>query len=364
MNKAPSANKAEAIVARALDGALVERAAGAQEWDILVQPRGASAPIALEVKWVGEGWPGDVRRLGSQLPEPWPENLVLVARQFSPGALEWLAAHEANWADETGRARIVGPGGLVVIRELDRQLERTPRPFHWSSSARSVGELLIAHPRPRIQVGDLARECGWSQAQISTVLAGFDRAGWTRKLGAQRGPRAWRILAESDGLLSAWSAAVAEEPRKRRLGHRATRDAMILLHDALAPALEKGTKWGLSGWAGAEVRAPFMTAVPTLQIYVAEDQFAGPLSEAMETAGVREVEDGARVVFWAADERVLALADRDGGLPVVSPPRLYADLTALGGRGHDAAEHIKSELIDPLHERVRREADELVAEAP
>ncbi len=213
-------------------------------------------------------------------------------------------------------------------------------------------------------MGHLARECGWSQAQISTVLAGFDRAGWTRKLGAQRGPRAWRILAESDGLLSAWSAAVAEEPRKRRLGHRATRDAMILLHDALAPALEKGTKWGLSGWAGAEVRAPFMTAVPSLQIYVAEDQFAGPLSEAMETAGVREVEDGARVVFWAADERVLALADRDGGLPVVSPPRLYADLTALGGRGHDAAEHIKSELIDPLHERVRREADELVAQAP
>ncbi len=364
MNNAPSANKAEAIVARALDGALVERAAGAQEWDILVQPRGASAPIALEVKWVGEGWPGDVRRLVSQLPEPWPENLVLVARQFSPGALEWLAAHEANWADETGRARIVGPGGLVVIRELARRLERTPRPFRWSPSARSVGETLLAHPRPRIQVGDLAHECGWSQAQISTVLAGFDRAGWTRKLGAQRGPGAWRILAESDGLLSAWSAAVAEEPRKRRLGHRATRDAMTLLHDALAPALEKAAKWGLSGWAGAEVRAPFMTAVPSLQVYVAEDQFAGPLSEAMETAGVREVEEGARVVFWAADERVLALADRDGGLPVVSPPRLYADLTALGGRGHDAAEHIKSELIDPLHERVRREADELVAEAP
>jgi hypothetical protein len=335
-----------------------------EAWDILVQPRGASAPIALEVKWVGEGWPGDVRRLVSQLPEPWPENLVLVARQFSPGALEWLSARDANWADETGRARIVGPGGLVVIRNLDRQFERTPPQFRWSPSTRSVGELLLAHPRPRIQVGELAREGGWSPARVTTVLAQFDRAGWTRKLGTQRGPGAWRILADPDGLLSAWSAAIEAEPRKRRLGHRATRDAMTLLHDDLAPALEGATKWALSGWAGAEATAPFMTAVPSLHIYVAENQFAGPLSEAMEIAGVREVEEGARVVFWAADERVLALAARNDGLPVVSPPRLYADLSALGGRGHDAAEHVKSELVDPLHERVRREVEGMVADAP
>jgi hypothetical protein len=364
VNKLNSAKKAETIVARALDGAIVERDRGDQGWDIRVLPRGASAPIALEVKWVGEGWPGDVRRLVSQLPEPWPENLVLVARQFSSGALEWLSARDANWVDETGRARIVGPGSLVVIRDLDRQLDRAPRQFRWSPSARSLGELLLAHPRPRIQVSDLARESGWSPAQVTTVLAGFDRAGWTRKVGAQRGPGAWRILADPDGFLSAWSAAIEEEPRKRRLGHRATRDAMALLSEALAPALDKATQWALSGWAGAEASAPFMTAVPTLHIYVAVDQFAGPLSEAMETAGVREVEEGARVVFWAADQRVLALAEQDGGLPVVSRPRLYADLSALGGRGHDAAEHLKSELIDPLHERVRREAEGSVAKAP
>ena len=363
MNNIGSAKNAEAIVARALDGAIVQSAQGADAWDVLVHPRGA-APIALQVKWVGEGWPGDVRRLASQLGEPWPGNLVLVARRFSPGAIEWLSARDANWADDTGRARIVGPGGLVVIRDHDPQFERARRPFQWSPSARSVGELLLARPRPRIQVGDLAREGGWSPAQVSNVLAEFDRAAWTQKLGAQRGPGAWRILADADGLLSAWSAAIEEEPRKRRLGHRATRDAMTLLHDALAPALQKTTKWALSGWAGAEVMAPLVTAVPTIHVYVAEDQFAGPLSEAMETAGVREVEEGARVVFNSADKRILALVERHGGLPVVSSPRLYADLSALGGRGHDAAEHVKTERIDPLHERVRRETERLADEAP
>jgi hypothetical protein len=348
VNKSVSANKAEAIVAQALDGALVPRAGRAEARDILVKPRGGATAVALDVEWVGDGWPGDVRRLVSRLPEPWPENLVVVAREFSPGAVEWLSAGGLNWADETGRARIVGPGGLVVIRDHDRPLERAPRRFRWSPSARSVGELLLARPRPRVQVGDVAREAGWSPAQVTTVLSEFDHAGWTLKMGTQRGPGAWRALADPDGLLSAWSAAVQQEPRRRRLGHRATRDAMGLLSESLAPALDRTTQWALSGWAGAEAAAPFMTTVPSVHVYVAEDDFAGPLSEAMEAAGVREVEDGARVVFWAADRRALALADRHAGLPVVSAPRLYADLSALGGRGDDAAEHVRSELIDPL----------------
>lgn len=357
MNNLDLAKRASAIVAHALDGALVEPARATEPWDILVLPRGAAAPVALEVKWAGEGWPGDVQRLVSRLPEPWPENLVLAAREFSPGALEWLTEHEVNWADGTGRARIVGPGGLVVIRELHRRPEPTSRRFRWSRSARSVGELLLADPRPRIQVGEVAREDGWSAAQVTTILTEFDRQGWTRKLGSQRGLGSWRVLADPDGLLSAWSAAIEQEPRQQRLGHRATRDAMSLLRDALAPALERSASWALTGWAGADLAAPFTTVVPSLHVYVAEDQFAGPLSEAMEAAGVREVEEGARVVFWAAGDRVLAHARRTGGLPVVSPPRLYADLSALGGRGLDAAEHVKSELIDPLHERARRDAE-------
>jgi hypothetical protein len=38
-----------------------------------------------------------------------------------------------------------------------------------------------------------------------------------------------------------------------------------------------------------------------------------------------------------------------GKMPVVSAPRLYADLSSLQARGQDAADHIKTLLIDPLH---------------
>ena len=117
----------------------------------------------------------------------------------------------------------------------------------------------------------------------------------------------------------------------------------------VAPALDGSVGWALSGWAALELAAPFATTTPSLHVYVAEGGSAGPLSDAVERAGLREVDGGGRVTFWAADPRTLAFATQHEKMPVVSPPRLFADLTALGGRGQDAADHVKELLIDPLH---------------
>ena len=230
------AKKAEAVVARALDGEIVARAADGGR-DIVVTPRGGRDEIALQVRWIGDGWPGDLRRVLARSDERLPENLVLVAREFSPGALQWLKDHGVNWADETGRARIVGPGPLIVIRERARAPERGSARWQWSPSGVSLAELLMARPRSAIRVSDLAHEAGWSQAQTSTVLSGFDAAGWTEKHGAARGPGGWRTIADLDGLLSSWSQAVADRVRVQRLAHRAMRDARVFLDETLAPAL-------------------------------------------------------------------------------------------------------------------------------
>jgi hypothetical protein len=124
---------------------------------------------------------------------------------------------------------------------------------------------------------------------------------------------------------------------------------MALLRNDLAPALERRAGWAVSGWAGLELAAPFATTTPSLHVYVADTDFASPLSDVIDEAGLREVDEGGRVTFWAADSRVLRLAQRSGDVPVVSAPRLFADLSFFGGRGGDAADHVKEELIDPLH---------------
>jgi hypothetical protein len=124
-----------------------------------------------------------------------------------------------------------------------------------------------------------------------------------------------------------------------------------------APVLDRSVGWALGGWAGLELAAPFATTTPSLHLYIDDADFAGPLGNAIEEAGLREVDEGGRVTFWAADSRVLNLAQRIGGVPVVSATRLFADLSSLGGRGGDAADHVKEQLIDPLHPSKSTEED-------
>lgn len=338
------------ILASVLDGAAVRPATSDVQADMLVRSRGGDW-IAIDVKWAGEGWPEDIRRAAAELPRPWPPNLVLLARHLSPGAIEWLRERGANWADEAGQARILGPEGLIVIREPSGPSadQRPPRAFQWSPSALSIAEAILARADEPLHATELARALDWSVPQAGAVLQAFDTQGWTAKRGPTRGRGAHRELIDADAMLGAWSAAIAEQQRETRIAHRATREVMTVLRDELRQVLDRHIAWAVSGWAGLELAAPFATTVPSVHVYVAEEDFAGPLTAAIEEAGLREVPEGGRVTFWVADRRVVRLATRPGEIPVVSAPRLYADLSSFGARGQDAADHVKRELFDPLH---------------
>lgn len=337
-----------ATLSSVLDGVSVSIAhADHPGTDFIVQPHDG-ARIPIQVKWAGEGWPDDVRRVATGIPKPWPENLVVVAHRLSPGAIEWLRERNANWADEAGQARIVGPKGLIVIRE-PRLPAPQPPSFHWSPSALDVAEVLLARPDEPLRIPQLAEASGWSTPQTAAVLQGFDTEGWTAKRGPARGRGAHRVLADPNNLLMSFSAALDDQTPAARLAHRAMQEPLTFLEGELRQALDRQVDWALTGWAGLELAAPLMTVVPSLHVYVSEDGFAGALSVAMEEAGLREVAEGARVTFWRADPRTLRLRKLHDDTPVISPPRLYADLSSFGARGQDAADHVKRELIDPLH---------------
>lgn len=343
-------SRAGKIVSEALDGVVVEPASDWGRPDLVVRTRDR-ATIMIEVKWAGEGWPQDVRRAAEDVPDPWPADVLLLARHLSPGAIEWLRERGANWADESGQARIHGPRGLIVIREprSPRASRKPARPFTWSASAITVAEAILSSEDRPLRVTELAEQTSWSVPQVANVLAAFDTQGWTVKRGAARGPRARRDLVDADAMLAAWSEAVTAKPRPTRNAYRAGRDVMRLLRDDLVPALNRNADWALSGWAALELMAPFTTTIPSLHVYVAENDFAGALSETLTQAGLREVDEGGRVTFWRTDAHALAIATERDGIPISSPPRVYADLTGFGARGLDAAAHLKDQAIDPLH---------------
>lgn len=300
----------------------------------------------LEVIWVGQGWPSDLEVL-ADVPVPWPRQLVVAARRFSPGALERLGELDANWADETGRAYIEGPKGLLVVREPPSGKPREEkRGFRWSPSAEQVGEFLLTRSQGVINARQVAELTGWSHAQVSNVLRRFDEEGWTKKSGASRGRYSTRTLVEPGALLEVWAAFAGSAGREGVLAHRVLREPIAFLRAELAPALSGSVAWACSGWVGLELAAPFATAVAVLQVYVEEAALIdGRLSELMAKLRLREVDEGARVEFRAAEPALLALAREARGLPIVSGPRLYADLRVLGGRGEEAAQHVREELI-------------------
>lgn len=84
-----------------------------------------------------------------------------------------------------------------------------------------------------------------------------------------------------------------------------------------------------------------MTTVPVIHVYLSGERFAAKLDEIFDKAGLRDVEEGARIEFWKADFPLITQPGQPSQIPVASTPRLYADLLALKGRGADAAQHLR-----------------------
>jgi hypothetical protein len=248
-------NRIQTILARALDGAARVLPGPDRGHDFLLEMSDGST-VAIQTKWAGEGWPQDVRNALPASRATGDANTVIVARHLSPGSIDWLRDHDFNWADESGQARIIGPRGLLVIREPPTLRKRDPSAFAWSPSALTIAETLLASPDRPVLTEELAELSGWSASRTASVLKGFDAQGWTVKRGPARGPRAYRELSDANGMLDAWSRRLIDAPRETRYAHRATRDSMDLLTKALRPALDEHVQWAVSGWAGLELAAP------------------------------------------------------------------------------------------------------------
>jgi hypothetical protein len=298
----------------------------------------------LETIWSPRGWPSDVQRAIAEVPTPWPRNLVVVSDALSPGALEGLSRQDANWADAVGNVRLLVPPGLSVVKEAVEESRVKARTLSWSASSVAIAERILREPAVKITVPELAEQSGWSAPQVSNVLQAFDEAGWTTRHGPPRGYGVWRDLINPGSLLDAWSAYMIAHRPACRLGHRFLRDPMEFLRGQLRAIIHRDHGWAVTGWAGLELQAPFVSIVPSLQIYLSEDRFTEEADRVFHSADIRDVEDGANIEVWRADGKLLV--DFVDDVPVATPARLYADLLAIGGRGQEGAQHLRETRIE------------------
>lgn len=310
--------------------------------------------------WAGTGYPKDVTRALQELNElrldP-GETPVLAVREMSSGAANYLEDRGVSWVDERGRAMVSAPPALLVSRgpaRPHRTVKENPGEMAWAEGSGAVGEWLLTlalggrdgSPLALPPGGEIAGRLGVSTALVSRTLAEFDALEWTVKSGAERGATAVRHLVDPTAMLSSWARWHSHRRAETLLAHALFQDPLAFVRERIAPVLPVGL-WAITGWLALEQRAPFVTSIPRVTIYLDPEVVSGSevLPDLLKRAELREVDRGARVAVVTSDRYATRTAPRGHVLPLVSDIRLYGDLLREGVRGPDAAEHLRETVI-------------------
>lgn len=315
------------------------------------------SPQLLDLLWVGEGFPEDVRRSLATMPRETASDqlLVLVARRMSPGARGELEARGISWVDETGAAWVRGPG-LLIDRQPAATSDKRTRSgaWSWSPGAAAVGEVVLAQTSARPGGGsefELGREAavaelaGVSVATASQTLRAWQREGWVENRGGERGPSARRVLVAPGDLLSSWAAWVNTQPAAEVHFHVLFQDARSWALTELVDLMPPRARWCIGGLVASETYAPFVTAIPQVLCHVAAEDLEHARDRLLKARGVRLVERGARLILRSAPTATIALACATEGAPLASPPRVYVDLLSDGVRGPEVAAHLREAVL-------------------
>lgn len=308
----------------------------------------------LQPVWAGEGLPADMRRVSrmlSQAPTRATAIPVVTARRMSQGAREILDEEQLSWADASGRARIVVPGEVYITR-LDPLPADAGRLFRWSAAAHAVAETLLtwrARQGGGVQdsigrVATIADAAEVSVPHAARVLRQFDEQGYTAKTGAERGSSAARELRDPGRMLSDWAGhyaiASSAPAAEYHVPWREHEHSFAILATSLA-----GLDWALTGVAAADSLAPYLTSVPTVDVYVPFDALQEARHRLSSESDVLEVEHGGRIRIFTESEYLFRLSDDQHGLRVASPVRVYSDLLRQRGRSAEAAEFLRETAI-------------------
>lgn len=297
----------------------------------------------LVTGWAGEGWPADVERLVRLAP-----HLDAVgAQELSVGSRELLDDRGIGWFDETGAAHLLLDSGLVIVRDGTPRRSASPLGTDgWTGSTIAVAEAILTGSTPHVDVIQTAT--GLSRGAVAKALAQLESEELLERSIA-RGPRSGRRVADLDGLLDRYSTAVAAHATKTTavLLHRLWSDPIDALTDEIAPALQRsGASWAVTGAAASMLLAPYLSNIAVVELYV-DDELFGDTAQLEELLDARHVDSGHRIHIRCMPTRTTATEGQTiNGVRCAPLVRVYADLTADGGRRAEAGQHLREVRID------------------
>lgn len=325
-------DRIERAVASAVGGAVDVQPRRDGMWRVAVD--GLPRARALRTVWLRRGWPADVETSRGRFPEA----TLVAAPSLSSGARARLDAEGVSWVDETGAANINLPG-LIVRIDRPPAREARSRVVAWSPVAVRAAEAVLVLGPYELTTGWLAEQADCSVPRASGILQAWDKADWTEKRGPDRGRGAHRVLLAPGELLASWTEHLNNEPLERWFAHSTSHDLRDL--ETRLDRAMVGRTCGLTAWAAAEHLAPLVSELPVLHLRVSEVYTRRDLEQVTREAGITLTEEAGRIELWRTPTDAFGRLTRSASLPLMSWPRVYADLVRLGGRGVDAAEHLR-----------------------
>ena len=287
----------------------------------------------VSVAWVGEGRLTDVRAI-AQAGHGRPD--VVVARYLSPGARAALSEAGIGWVDETGAAEIA-TGSIVVARE-GKPAPAVQRPARWTPGVLAVAEAALCGTAPTTMAVQAAT--GLSTGSCVNALKVLTELGLL-EAEARRGRDSGRRVADADRLLDAYATAATElAPVAELEVGIAWRDLADGVRSVAKKWAAAGIRYAVTGRLAADHLAPYLTSVPTADIYISADARPG-LEVAARAAGLRPLAGGRLVLRPFPTVAVDRLATEVDRLRLAPWARVYVDLLASDVRGEDAADHLR-----------------------
>jgi len=345
VNRQDSARlEAEALrILRAIPGVEVirePRGEGVGRPDFLLSAGGKGTRLVVEVKnrvsaATAQQLVEYARGLGAR-------RLLVVAAETTADARGILADNHVALVDGLGHAHLELPQVLLHIEagRAQHEIRQAGPPTRLHGKAGIVALLLLLHPDRDWRVQDLAAGAGVARALAHRVVTRLEGEGVVHTEGTGRN-RVRRVTKRA-ALLDLW-AEESSEKTTPVLGYGLAQTPQQLVRKVGAGLESAGIEHAFTGPAAGALVAPFITAIPVVELYVTKHVAAKDLVAA---SGLEEVRDGQNVVFYQTkDDAPLAFRQETNQIWIVNPFRLYADLKRDPRRGPEQAQHLRQEVI-------------------
>ncbi len=265
--------------------------------------------------------------------------LLVVAGQTTADAREILSANAVAYVDGLGNAAISMPG-LVYRLVGSKPAPKNKPPTRMSGKAGRIAQTLLSYPRRRWHINELAELTGVSQGFVHRVLARLSDEGILGVAG--EGPTKTRIVVDPGALLDLWVEEQHDRVDRTLAYQLAPRPAQVM-NDLVAALKRAGIGYAVTGASAARLVVPFVTAVPTTEVWVSAS--IDP-QELLACTHGEKVESGHNVTFLQArdDEPLLGRQQIDGTW-IVNDFRLYFDLRRDPRRGAEQADRLRQDRI-------------------